>query len=211
MRALKYAKIDFMKMKKLWWAVVFPIGAAVALVVSPDSSPLFAFGYCLFAGIIFATFPFSGENVSENGFLQMLPAKPGTDVLGHFVFGLLSILVMFILSLFSILVAHLCNPAVNLDGMGALIPAVTGAAILFTGVEEIFLTVFRYEKARYLQLVRIVPAFVFLFGMNSVTDSLTPGQMDFAVPPAVGAAILFACLVLYVLLAAAAVRIARRR
>ena len=59
MRVLKFAHLDYLKTSRLnYMLLLFPILAAVMLLASADGSALFAVGYCLFAGIVLAAFPY---------------------------------------------------------------------------------------------------------------------------------------------------------
>ncbi len=217
MRVLKFLKIDCLKMKSLWIALFFPLLSIFILITSDVPNLLFAAGYCLFAGIIYATFPFTGENPQENGFLMMLPSKPGEDILGHFLFGFLAVTAALFLGLFSIFVSGLINSNVrNTPLPTGFILVLYGAAVIFVGLEELLLTVFRYESIRAVQLIRIVPAFVYFFAANAVMDRLQAQQTpSFAgagtLPVSVGAGFFAAALVVYIILTMIAVRIVLKR
>ncbi|MBE5997161.1 MAG: hypothetical protein E7240_07415 [Lachnospiraceae bacterium] len=217
MRVFKFLKVDFIKMKSLWIALLFPILSVVLLVTDDTPRVLFGAAYCLFAGIIYATFPFTGENPQENGFLMMLPSKPGDDIKGHYLFGFLSVTSALILGLLSVLIAGLFNRSVreSVIPAGALL-ALYGLALVFVGIEELLLTICRYESMRALQLIRIIPAFVYFFGISAVTDNL-PVQSASAlsqgelIPVSAGLLFLAGSIAVYVVIAFISVRLVVRR
>ncbi len=204
MRILKFAHLDYLKTSRMNnMLLLFPILAAVVLLASADGSALFAVGYCLFAGIVLAAFPYNLTSESERGFLQMLPARPGEAVLGHFLYGLCMVLVSFAVGMLAVVICHLVRPALTIlrvDGtdVSGLYLALIGVALLFTGLQSLLMTALRLENIHLAQIIRIVPAFVFFFGFNKGLD-MTEAMPDFGIGP--GLAALGACLGIYGLLA----------
>ena len=204
MRVLKFAHLDYLKTSRLnYMLLLFPILAAVMLLASADGSALFAVGYCLFAGIVLAAFPYNLTSESERGFLQMLPAKPGEAVLGHFLYGLCMVLAAFAVGMVAVVICHFVQPSLEIlrvDGadISGLYPALIGVALLFTGLQSLLMTALRLENIHLAQILRIVPAFVFFFGFNKGLD-MTETMPGFGIGP--GLAALGVCLAVYGVLA----------
>lgn len=218
MRVLKFTKIDAIKVWRFLYILLFPVIAVFANAREPDGSAVFGVIYCLFVGIVLAAMPFRLESPEESGFLQLLPAKPGEQVLGHFLFGLLNNLAGFALGLLCTFIAHAINPAARLftlEGMPVtgLYPVLLGVALVFTGAEALLMTTFRFHNLHADQLLRILPAFVFLFGMNSLaTNGDAPGRDALLfLSGAGGYAALGVCLAIFLALALLAAGISRKR
>ena len=214
MRVLKFAYVDYVKTSRYnYLLLMFPLIALAMLLASESASAPFGVAYCLFAGIVLAAFPYNMTSESERGFLQMLPAKPGEAVLGHYLFGLLMILAAFLSGVAAILIARLISPDMGLLRIGerdisGAYPALLGASLLFAGVQDLLLTALRLENAHLAHLLRIVPAFVFFFGVNAGIDSVKE-MPDLTIGP--GLAVLGICLALYVLLAVISRAVSVRR
>lgn len=173
MQIVKYMKIDVIRSKKLSWALLFPVLAVFILVRDEDTSSLFAYLYCLFAGIILASFPFSNECAAESGFLRMLPGKEGDCIRGHFLYSLLALLLCGVLAIAAIAVAHIIHPAVTFDHI-FMYPLMIGIALIFAGLEDTLLCLFHFDNQQALQLIRIAPGFLFFFG-GLLTAEKLPG------------------------------------
>ena len=177
MSVFKFAKIDLMEIKRYWFMVLFPILAILFIVREPDTSAFFGVAYCLFMGIVIAMNPFSRRTADENGFLHMLPAMPGDDIRGHFFYGGMVNLLAFALGLLANWIAHLINPEVQFLQAGTVnltgfYMALLGAAFLVTGLQGLVQSVFSFDKTFALQMVRLVPAFLFFFISNGISDEL---------------------------------------
>lgn len=217
-RVWNFAVVDFLKVRRFAFVILFPALGAVLMIMDPSASGLFAVMYSLFGGIILSSFPYNMESEDEKGFLQMLPSRPGELVLGHFLFAALTVTVFFVLGLAAILVAHWFVPALDirtLDGMdiSGVYLMLLGVGLVVAGIQNLLMTVFRFENVHLMQLMRIVPAFVFFFALNSAGDALAEqegGLQRMALAGGAGWIVLLLCLVVFVLLALAAAAISRR-
>ncbi len=176
-RALKFAKVDFLKVWRFFYILLFPVFAVLMEARDPRSPAIASVFYCLFASIVLAAIPFKLESVAESGFLQLLPARPGELVLGHFLFGFVTNLAGFALGLLCTLLAHAIHPAAALFTLGGrtiagFYPALLGVALVFTGAEALMMTVMRFRSVHADQLMRTLPGMVFLIGIHRLaTDS----------------------------------------
>ena len=169
--ALKFTRIDLMKVWRFFYILVFPIIAVIGEASKLRVSAIFSVIYCLFTSIVLAAMPFKLESPAESGFLQLLPARPGEQVLGHFLFGLFMNLAGFALGMLCAFIPRLINPAAaafSLENMRitGFYPAMLGIALVFTGAQALVMTAIRFRGVHADQLMRMLPAFVFLFGVN---------------------------------------------
>lgn len=175
-RIAKFARIDFMRIRNYKWIVLFPILAIVIFLAQSDTSPLYLLSYCIFAGIIFSTIPCSVESPSEAGFLQMLPARPGEQQKGHFLFAFLFTLLSYLSGFACVLICHLIRPnfqifmanGINIRNTYLMI---LSTALLFVGIQTFVLSILRFKSAQAMALLRMVPAFIFLFGISGIFDT----------------------------------------
>lgn len=215
MRILKFAHVDYLKCRRFGYIMIlFPALSVLMITMTNGIPTLFSVGYCLFAGIILAAFPFNMESVNERGFLQMLPSRPGEPTLGHFLFGFLATIASFLLGIAALVISKLLVPRVEvftLNGVSiaGMYPALLGAALVFVGLEDMLLSVLRYEKSHLIQLVRIIPAFIFFFVFNSGLDKQKGVFGSFPLLPGLG--VLTFCLAVYVVLALIIRAVAIRR
>lgn len=174
MRIWKYMKIDCMRTKSYAFAFIFfPALMVVVMSFSEEPSPVFSFIYCLFVGVVFASFPFYDKNVSEIGFIKMLPGKPGDDIKGHFLYAFCVIIVSGFLGLLATFISSLLNPKIEFLEevlMTGIFPVILGAALIFAGIEDWLMCICKSNHTRIIQLLRIVPAFIFMFGGASLME-----------------------------------------
>ena len=175
-RAVKFAKIDFIKLWPFSYMLLFPIIATMIGNREPGALAISGVFYCLFASIILAAMPFKVEHAAESGFLQLLPAKPGEQVLGHFLCGLVANLAGFTLGMLCAFASHACNPAAALfmlegRSIAGLYPALLGLSLVFTGAQALMMTVLRYHSVHIDNLMRTVPGFIFLIGIHRFAES----------------------------------------
>lgn len=173
--AVKYLKVDILKARKMWYMLLLPLLIFVFLAGKNATSGLFGLAYCLFISIVVSTYPANSEIKGERGFLQMLPAKPGADIKGHFLFAAAITFAYAALAVVIIAVSKRINPGLQVFeiggvNVGGLYLAVIGVALLFSAVEVTILSVFRYKSVQVQQLMRIVPAFIFFFAMSRISD-----------------------------------------
>ena len=216
MKVLKFLKLDIINTRAFLWTLLYPVFVIFILVNDDEPSASFAVIYCLFVGIVLAGMPFfSTEKGTDGGFIRMLPAKPGDDIRGHFLYAFSIITLSALLGLFSIWVANRIRPdAVIIDYIflrGAL-PLLFGTALLISGIDALLMILFRNENVRVMKLLRIVPAFLFFAGAPLLTDSLRDSIENIEQFMAKSGPIITAfCILAFLGLAAIASRISARR
>lgn len=217
-RVLKFAKIDLLKVWRFFYVLLLPVVAVLIEAKKLQVSALFSVSYCLFTSIVLAAMPFRLERAEESGFLQLLPARPGEQVLGHFLFGFMVNLAGFALGLLCAMLARAVNPSVALfsaEGtpITGFYPVLLGVSLVFTGVEALLMTALRFRSMHAAQLMRVLPAFVFLFGLDRLAiDSTTEFAVALrALSGPGGLAALGACLLAFAALAIISSRISAAR
>lgn len=210
-RIFNFAKIDFLRIRNFKWIALFPLLVVVIFLTQPDTSPLYILCYCIFAGIIFSTLPISMESATEVGFLQMLPTLPGEHQKGHFLFGFLFTLLAFLSGLVSILVCHLLRPSFQMFSAGEwnlvdIYLIILGVSLIFVGIQTFVLSILRFKSAQAMAILRMIPAFVFLFGMSGLfgEDGITTDGSIQMLTRINGGMVLVICLIIYLILAQAA-------
>lgn len=210
MTLLKLLKIDI---KKAGWnlliLVLIPL-IGLAVLSDRDISPatgIFVTLYCLFGGIIVAIIPFAAENAEEAGFLEMLPVKPGLSVTSHFTFSALCVLIsggLGALAGSAVNAAGRSASALYPDGMNlsSLYFSAFGAALLFTAIDCLLLTICRYNTLQVLQIIRILPAFVFFFGSTALLQNMETTSTIFRILNENGLLIFILCALSFAALAA---------
>ena len=220
MRTVYFAWIDFLKTKRMKW-LILPGMLVFSGILSYNAEDMFgSIGviYCLFCGQVMASIPFSSEKLEEQGFLSMLPAKLQEPVLGHFLYAFLVILVSFLMGTLGVSAVGIIKPSLmiwSVDGanIGGLYLSILGLSLLFTAMEGVFMTLFRFESARVQQLIRLVPPFLFFFGMSSLSLDQVEGVTE-TLPRLMisrGGLILAISLVLYVLVSEIAANLSVRQ
>lgn len=175
-RIVKFAKIDFLRIKKYWWIILFPLLSIAVYLAEPERAPLFVLSYCLFAAIIFTTIPLSVETPSEIGFLRMLPSRPGERQKGHFLFSFLFDTVAFGVGFISMLVCRLVNPTVEIFTFNGInlhwvYLMLFGLSLIIIGIQNMGFCIFHAKNAQVMAIFRMVPGFIFLFGTSALYDS----------------------------------------
>lgn len=212
MYILKYTKIDFQKCRQFAWLLLFPVLAIGLMIFSDDSEPIFAVVYCQFAGIMASGLPFSCENMEENGFLLMLPSRPGDDIRAHFLFSFCAGEAATILGLGTLAVTSLIKPTFQ-PGEFLVYPFLLGLCLIVIALQDILLCFFRSNNTQAMQIIRMVPAFLFFFGGSALADifpSLAARFMAW-LTMARSLGIYAVCVILFCLLAELCVLLAKKR
>ncbi len=192
MRILKYTLIDFLKVKKKL-GIFLLLVPACALFMGAESGAMntMAVMYCLFAGIIIAGMPYYYEKSEEMGFFFLLPGRTEEQILGHFLFGSLSLLAGLGLGIFCSCVSSLFHTehdtgntllksiSGNEPGMSELILLLFGAGLICVAVQDFFCTLFRFESVQVMNIMRILPGFIFFFGLSMLLNygAKTPAEI----------------------------------
>ena len=188
MRILKYTLVDFLKVKKkLWFFLLFVPACALFMGAESGAMSTIAIAYCLFAGIIIAGMPYYYEKPEEMGFFHLLPGRTEEQVFGHFLFGSFSLLAGLGLGIFCSCVSSLFHTehSTGKDLLKSISPGMTeiilllfGAGLICVAVQDFFCTLFRFESVQVMNLMRILPGFIFFFGLSMLLSYGTKTPAD---------------------------------
>ena len=174
MRILNYMKVDLRKCMDYRWVLLFPLIALFLLTQADFGKSTFAMVYCLFGGVVIATIPFNKEKKEENGFIRMLPGKPGDSTRGHFLFAFCVVLFFALMGRLMLLFASMVRTDLlpEFQTNLCLYPALSGVALLINLLEDILCVFLGNENTVIIRLLRMAPAFVFLFGVSAFQEKL---------------------------------------
>ena len=180
---LKFTKIDFIRQRKvLLLMIAFIILFTIGFTIRESgawTNHLFAMGYAMFMGIVIASAPFTSEAKSEKGFLQMLPAIPGEQVGAHFIFGLMCILMAPILGMLCLSIGETIggNPysaatemTMGTSSSRVVLTIAFCASLIICGIQSLVFTIARFNSLKVMQILRMIPAFLFLFAFSVGED-----------------------------------------
>lgn len=214
-RILKYTKTDILRTKSSLWIFAICLVGVMVAISGRDNSYLFCYLYSLFISIVISEQPYQNERVEDRGFLRMLPSKPGEEILGHFLYSYLSVIVGAVIGFIGIASVRLIHPdAIVLVQAGShdirgIYLILLGFAELIAGVSAFLLSIFRYQNVYVLVFFRLFPAFVFFFCINSIMDASIISTDKilklFTIPS--GLLALLICTVLFIVLAVIAGKI----
>ena len=181
MRILKYTMVDFFKIKrKIWIMAVLVMICALCLGSSSSSALVTSLIYCLFAGIIVGGMPYYYEKAEEMGLFFLLPGKTEEQIYGHFFFGFLSVLGGLLIGLLCWGIGsifHLSHGFFEIAGLSGISEAfklsllLFGAGLFCVAIQDLLCTIFRFESVQVMNVLRILPGFVFFFGLSTFAAS----------------------------------------
>lgn len=215
MRVWKYMKIDLIKTRKVLLVLcLIPVMTVVLQVRSDELTPYFTFMYCMFAGIVSASLPFNCEANSESGFLKMLPGKPGDDIKGHYLYTFGALIGSGVMGMLATYVSALLMPdegPIDEIFITGLYPVILGVALIFSGLENVFLCLFRNDNVLFMRIFRMIPPFVFFFGLTPLLDYSEELEQFLKLTLANGWICCLLCIVIFAIFAQLSCIIAKRR
>lgn len=178
MNLLQFMKVDFRLTKKqLPFLVILP--CLVVLIALSGTDMFFIVSYLCFGALILSTTPFMMEDKNMSSFVQLLPGTHRDRVAGRFFwfFVLLLAYVLFGFGIsyfmyrFGIGEVRIAESEYFLCLAAALVCFVIGCIQIV-----VFYLLGRVKSQQFLNLLRMIPAFLFFFGMNYVTEQITDVQ-----------------------------------
>lgn len=169
MRAIQFAKIDYIKTKQqvLWILLMMPVVLLLMMRQSSDSPvPLVVFCYALFMALIFSTTPFGSCQRQETGFLLLLPATTRDRVFGRFLYGLSIMAVAVLIGSVGMYLGEMISGAViEAEIIVSFCMGALAVCMILMALEYVILYLFGEQQSpNILGLIRMVPGFVFFFG-----------------------------------------------
>lgn len=173
MKALYFAKIDYIKTRKqLYLLIVISVIVMAVMQVSADVTAQVGFVYGVFLAIVFSTTPFGNCTRKDAGFQLMLPATTLQRVTGRFMFGLTLLFIGMGCGLATAAVYGLLTGRREMVSLPICLIAFAVGLVLIT-VQYMFLYLVGESKgAQFLSLVRMVPGMSFFFGSMKLAGEI---------------------------------------
>ncbi len=175
MKALKFLKVDWIRCKsQLKIMILFPV-VAMVIGLGGLENEMFTITYMVFGSIIFAVQPFNMEQMSESGFINMLPGTKSDRVAGRYLFA-------FILVIVSVLLGAGAMILYDIKHGISLAPVLTTSCIFFGGAMVIcslqyilFYSLGKGKSNQMMGIIRMIPAFIMFFLGNYFSDWIKSG------------------------------------
>ncbi len=144
---------------------------ALAFVLSLKmDSPYFAVLYMVFDAMVFTTVPFSQDQLSEAGFINMLPGTIRNRVAGRYLFAMSMLLIGTVLGVVIIAIDTLIIK-VDTTYAFAVCTAFAGVGMMLCSLQYIlFYAIGKGKSAQATNIVRIIPSFLMFFGVSYLVD-----------------------------------------
>ncbi len=180
MRAIQFFKVDMMRCKaQLKYMAVFAV-IAFFLTFQMEGGALFSFCYMLFCGVILSGQPFLADQVSESGFLNMLPGSKKERVMGRY---LLAFSYLFLGGMIGVLIVFVVGKiqGVQAEGIEIMVPAAFGIGMFMVAIQNILLyAIGKGKSTQVLSVIRLLPGFIGFFGGISILDEVqeNPAELE---------------------------------
>ena len=201
MKAFKFFKIDFARSRIQFIYMLVFSAIAMALSLKTDG-PYLGLIYMIFASIIFSTVPFTLDQRSEIGFVNLLPGSVKDRVSGRFLLAFIMVIFGTLMGSVVMGLYYLLSHT-GIELAFAFILGATGVGILFASIQYIiFYILGKVNSVQAMGIVRMLPAFVMFFGTSYLSDYFreNPGELlDWLLKNAnlLGAVILAVSIVVY--------------
>ncbi|MCM1246117.1 MAG: ABC-2 transporter permease [Roseburia sp.] len=172
MNWFKFLMVDMrlMKSQKLF-LVVFPLFAIIIGASSEDL--LFTISYMCFGVMIVSTTPFFLENKNMSSFIQLLPGNDRDKVVGRYTGFLAMLFADVIIGVVACAVLDVFGYQIIQNGNMYISAAVIAVSVIVGSLQFIiFYATGREKSEQWLNILRIIPAFLFFFGTNYIIESL---------------------------------------
>ena len=177
MNAVKFMKLDFMKIKSQMKLMMAVAAFVVVFAFETLTEDRLAWGvmYMIFIGIIISSLPFSIDGSATEGFISLLPARARSRVYGRFLYGFVLLLSCTLIGCG--LVAPLANEE-NVNRKALVLEIITFFAVglIITALQFLMSYIFEIKNAQILSIMRMIPAFAFFVGTSFVMSKLSESQ-----------------------------------
>lgn len=177
MNAVKFMKMDFLKIKSQMKLMIFIIVFVMVFSFKMLTKEMLAWSvmYMIFMGIIMASMPFSIDATGSGGFVTLLPAKARSRVYGRFLYGLVFLVVCTLIgSVISISYAIKENVDIKVLLLGIIV--FFGAGVLVNSLQFLVSYLFEIKNAQVLSIMRIIPGFIFFFCGSVLMEKISESQ-----------------------------------
>ena len=165
MKALYFAKIDYMKTRTQWY-MMLSISVIVIVIMMLNSSSMVGqvnFMYGVFIAIVFSTNPFGACSRKDMGFQQLLPATTFQRVAGRFLFGMFLLLTGIGIGLAGTAVYCVLTGKAEFVSLPMCLLTFAVGVVIITVQYIFFYLVGESRGAQLLSLVRVLPSMCFFF------------------------------------------------
>lgn len=169
MEAIKFMKMDFLKMKTQIKLIVLTV--AVVLLFTGKMGSLWGAMYMIFMGLIFCSVPFSIDSMSGESFMKLLPAKAQHRVYGRFCFsvaflGICSVLISLTY------IKGILGGEITASYIFPKIIMILSVGLCMNAIQYVFSYFFEIKNQQLLSIMRMVPGFVFFFAGSYLIDTI---------------------------------------
>ncbi len=165
MKALYFAKIDYIKTRAQWY-MMLSISVIVIVIMMLNSSSMVGqvnFMYGVFIAIVFSTNPFGACTRKDMGFQQLLPATTFQRVAGRFLFGMFLLLTGIGIGLAGTAVYCVLTGKAEFVSLPMCLLTFAVGVVIITVQYIFFYLVGESKGAQLLSLVRVAPSMCFFF------------------------------------------------
>ncbi|MGN0351574.1 MAG: ABC-2 transporter permease [Roseburia sp.] len=180
MKAIQFFKVDMMRSKvQLKYMLLFSL-IAFLLSVNMKGGTWFSFCYMIFCGVILSGQPFLMDQMSESGFLNMLPGSKTERVAGRFLesFGFL-LLGGGVGTLIMVIVGGIQGKIT--EGLEIVVPIAFGVGLIMIALQNVLLYAIGKGKShQVIGIVRMVPGFAGFFAGMAILDEIQENPLQYA-------------------------------
>lgn len=176
MESLKFAKMDFMRIKGQSKMMILFLVLATFLSIKMQT-PLWGLLYVVFGAMIMSSNPFFSDTIVENGFIRLLPAHAGSRVYGRYLYGSAYI---FTFSLSGLLVVGI-NIMIQHEIPDYLLEIyliVLGVSLFMNAIQFLILSFMTTKNPQILSLIRMIVPFVLFFGGSWFAGEVSEGSAE---------------------------------
>lgn len=188
MKALYFAKIDYIKTRTQWY-MMLSISVIVIVIMMLNSSSMVGqvnFMYGVFIAIVFSTNPFGTCTRKDMGFQQLLPATTFQRVAGRFLFGMFLLLTGIGIGLAGTAVYCVLTGKAEFVSLPMCLLTFAVGVVIITVQYIFFYLVGESKGAQLLSLVRVVPSMCFFFVSMKLIGEIQKNPAAFALLEKVG-------------------------
>ena len=158
MKALYFAKIDYIKTRTQWYMMLSISVIVIVIMVGQVN-----FMYGVFIAIVFSTNPFGACTRKDMGFQQLLPATTFQRVAGRFLFGMFLLLTGIGIGLAGTAVYCVLTGKAEFVSLPMCLLTFAVGVVIITVQYIFFYLVGESKGAQLLSLVRMLPSMCFFF------------------------------------------------
>lgn len=178
MRTFQFLKVDWIRCKgQLKVMFLFPVVALIFLMTSKQSE-LFAIQYLVFGALVFSAQPFNMEQMSESGYINMLPGTKRDRVMGRYLYAFM----LLVWSVFmGIIVTYFYDTYNGIDFkpvMGGILIIFAVGMIISSLQYILYYAMGKGKSQQMMGIIRMIPAFIMFFLGGYVTDLITEGKLS---------------------------------